>query len=48
VISAVAGGLATVAGAVVIGLALPAFTRYRRDAPGQRPAAPEKITTVTA
>jgi MFS family permease len=29
VISAVAGGLATVAGAVVIGLALPAFTRYR-------------------
>jgi MFS family permease len=29
VISALAGGLITVAGAVVIGLALPAFTRYR-------------------
>jgi len=29
VISALAGGLMTVAGAVVIGLALPAFTRYR-------------------
>jgi MFS family permease len=28
--SAVSGGLATVLGAVVIGLALPAFTRYRR------------------
>ena len=40
VISAVAGGLATVAGAVIIGLALPAFTRYRsqpRDDPGQDP-----------
>ena len=32
VISAVAGGLVTVAGAVIIGLALPAFTRYRADA----------------
>ena len=30
-ISALAGGLVTVAGAVVIGLALPAFTRYRRQ-----------------
>jgi MFS family permease len=29
-ISAFSGGLATIAGAVVIGLALPAFTRYRR------------------
>lgn len=28
-VSAVTGGLATIAGAVVIGLALPAFTRYR-------------------
>jgi MFS family permease len=40
VISAVAGGLATVAGAVIIGLALPAFTRYRsqpRHDPGQDP-----------
>jgi MFS family permease len=39
VISALAGGLVTIAGAVVIGLALPAFTRYRhqphdRAAPG--------------
>ena len=30
VISALSGGLATIAGAVVIGLVLPAFTRYRR------------------
>jgi MFS family permease len=29
-ISALSGGLATIAGALVIGLALPAFTRYRR------------------
>ena len=37
VISALSGGLATIAGAVVIGLALPAFTRYRRrpDYPGE-------------
>jgi MFS family permease len=41
VISALAGGLATVAGTVVIGLALPAFTRYRRDATGRR-AHPEE------
>ncbi|HEX9033159.1 MAG TPA: MFS transporter [Streptosporangiaceae bacterium] len=31
VISALTGGLATIAGAIVIGLALPAFTRYRRQ-----------------
>ena len=31
VISALAGGLVTVAGAAVIGLALPAFTRYQRQ-----------------
>ena len=31
VISALSGGLAAIAGAVVIGLALPAFTRYRRQ-----------------
>jgi MFS family permease len=31
VISALAGGLATVAAALVIGLALPAFTRYRSE-----------------
>jgi MFS family permease len=35
VISALSGGLVTIAGAVVIGLALPAFTRYRH-----RPADP--------
>ena len=35
-ISALSGGLATIAGAVVIGLALPAFTRYRT-----RPRSPE-------
>jgi MFS family permease len=34
-ISALSGGLVTIAGAVVIGLALPAFTRYRHP---QRPA----------
>jgi predicted MFS family arabinose efflux permease len=42
-ISALAGGLVTVAGAVVIGLAMPAFARYRRQPdhqPGSRlPAA---------
>jgi hypothetical protein len=42
VISALAGGLATVAGAVAIGLALPAFTRYRRGQAGQRPGAVEQ------
>jgi MFS family permease len=31
VISALSGGLVTIAGAIVIGLALPAFTRYRRQ-----------------
>ena len=30
-ISALAGGLVTIAGAITIGLALPAFTRYRRQ-----------------
>jgi MFS-type transporter involved in bile tolerance (Atg22 family) len=30
-ISALSGGLVTVAGAIMIGLALPAFTRYRRQ-----------------
>jgi MFS family permease len=34
VISALTGGLITVAGSVVIGLALPAFARYRRHHPG--------------
>ncbi len=35
VISALSGGLITVAGTVVIGLALPFFTRYRRPLTGQ-------------
>ncbi len=35
-ISALTGGLVTVAGAIVIGLALPAFARYRRQ-PDQQP-----------
>jgi MFS family permease len=38
-ISAVAGGLACIAGAAVIAVALPAFTRYRRpEPPGEEPA----------
>jgi len=47
-ISALAGGLATIAGAVVIGLALPVFSHYRRR-PDHRPgkslpaAAPAKV-----
>jgi len=48
VISAVAGGLATVAGSVVIALALPAFTRYRRDGTGQRSVVPEQIASGAA
>jgi MFS family permease len=36
-ISALAGGLVTIAGAIVIGLALPAFSRYRRP-PDPHPA----------
>ena len=40
-ISALAGGLATVAAALAIALALPAFTRYRSDAARQR-ARPEE------
>jgi hypothetical protein len=35
VISALAGGLATIASAIVVGLALPAFVRYRH---GPQPA----------
>jgi MFS family permease len=43
VISALAGGLITVAGAVVIALALPAFTRYRHGP--RADAQPESVTT---
>jgi MFS family permease len=42
VISALAGGLATIGAALVIGLALPAFTRYRSDAARQRPEVLER------
>jgi MFS family permease len=45
-ISAVSGGLAAIAGAVVIGLAMPAFARYRRVEPG--PAAEEAPAQATA
>jgi MFS family permease len=54
VISALAGGLATVAGAVVIGLALPAFARYRAAGKGQgaqstgTATAPASASTSTA
>jgi len=41
-ISALAGGLATIAGTVVIGLMLPAFTRYRSAAAGRRPGPEER------
>jgi MFS family permease len=43
-ISAQAGGLLTVLGTVVIGLALPAFTRYRRE-PHPRPMTGPPLTT---
>jgi MFS family permease len=39
-VSALSGGLATIAGAIVIGLVLPAFTRYQH----QPRAAPEAVT----
>src|ERR1700733_6268044 len=42
-ISALAGGLMTVAGAVVIGLALPAFTRYRAGPAGRGATGPGAV-----
>jgi hypothetical protein len=39
VTSALAGGLATVAGAALIALALPSFARYRTGSPPPAPAA---------
>ena len=39
VISALSGGLLTIAGAVAIGAALPAFRRYQSPAPTPEPAA---------
>jgi hypothetical protein len=49
VISALSGGLATIAGAVVIGLALPAFTRYRcgPDYPGEDQSAGDDLSAGT-
>lgn len=50
VTSALAGGLATIAGTVMIGLALPAFVRYRaasRDSDGPEPAPMQAVTAET-
>ncbi len=44
-ISALSGGLATIAGAIVIGVALPAFARYRRQP--HHDAAPAGASRVT-
>jgi MFS family permease len=49
-ISALAGGLVTIAGAIVIGLTLPAFNRYRRPSesdphPVENLSAPDPVTT---
>jgi hypothetical protein len=38
-ISALSGGLVTIAGAIVIGLALPAFSRYRAAVRATKPEA---------
>jgi MFS family permease len=47
-VSALSGGLATIAGAAVIGLALPAFTRYRRQPhPQPTPAPPATAPAQT-
>jgi predicted MFS family arabinose efflux permease len=49
-VSALAGGLATIAGSVMIGLALPAFLRYRagsRDRDGPAPAPTQAVTAET-
>jgi MFS family permease len=49
VISALSGGLVTIAGAIVIGMALPAFTRYRRPQPdGARQDLPAPAATEAA
>jgi hypothetical protein len=49
-VSAVSGGLGTIIGAAVIGLALPAFTRYRMPPPAAepRPGAPEQHEPAAA
>jgi MFS family permease len=48
-ISALSGGLVTIAGAIVIGLALPAFSRYRARGRDQEasPDAPAAAVTQT-
>jgi len=46
VISALSGGLLTIAGAVAIGAALPGFRRYR-DAPPAEPVPPRADTAAT-
>jgi MFS family permease len=49
VISALSGGLVTIAGAIAIGMALPAFTRYRRPQPdGARQGLPTPAATEAA
>jgi hypothetical protein len=49
-VSAVSGGLGTIIGAAVIGLALPAFTRYRMPPPAAEPGpgAPEQHEPAAA
>lgn len=50
-ISAFSGGLATITGALVIGLALPAFTRYRRppdEVTGKGPPEPGEFAPLSA
>lgn len=48
VISALSGGLVTVAGSIVIGLALPAFTRYRPVTVQATPARPAAASHAAA
>jgi hypothetical protein len=45
-ISALSGGLATVAGAIIIGLAMPAFARYRALPRGEQQQAPQPPAPV--
>jgi MFS family permease len=48
VISAFAGGLVTVAGTLVIGVALPAFTRYRHHVPAETAPAADPSPAAVA
>jgi hypothetical protein len=48
VVSALSGGLVTVAGSIVIGLALPAFTRYRPVTVQATPARPAAASHAAA